>query len=98
MRVKHKDQTLYGFWSYDLCPYMLGGVIEGFTDKGNIIPRGYQGYSFKPIAIIPDDNGKKALDELRVLRAKYDNMAKALKHEYKNAALRNIGLPEIEEK
>jgi hypothetical protein len=90
------NQILYAFWDYDLCPYMLGGIVKGFTSKGNVIVRGYDGMSFKPIAILPDGAGKKALARLKEIRAEYDLNEKALKKTYRLKARLNVGLPGIE--
>ena len=45
-----KDQTLYAFWDYDQCPYMLGGIVEKFVEGGKVRIKGYQGFCFKPIS------------------------------------------------
>lgn len=89
------NQILYAFWDYDLCPYMLGGIIQGFLSSGNVKVKGYDGMSFKPITILPDEAGRKALARLKEIRAEYDLNEKALKKTYKTKALMNVGLAEI---
>lgn len=89
------NQILYAFWEYDLCPYMLGGIIQGFLSSGRVKAKGYDGMTFKPIAILPDEAGKKALARLKEIRAEYDLNEKALKKTYKLKALQNVGLAEI---
>ena len=86
------NQTLYAFWDYDLCPYMLGGVIQGFLSSGNVKVKGYDGMSFKPIAILPDDTGRKALARLRNLQDQYRIEEKEIKSKYKELARVNVGL------
>ncbi len=85
-------QKLYAFWSYDLCPYMLGGEVERFADDGMIVAKGYQGMKFKPLAILPDKAGKEALKFLKKIRADYDKAEKDLKKKYKDAARKLVGL------
>lgn len=86
------NQILYAFWDYDSCPYMLGGIIQGFLPSGNVKVKGYDGMAFKPIAILPDEAGKKALTKLKQLRYKYAEEEKKLKLEYQKLARINIEL------
>jgi len=89
-----KKQTLYAFWDYDLCPYVLGGIVEEFTGSGKVRIKGYDGMAFKPIAIIPDQKGKDALKLLKELREKYAKEEKELKTRYKEIIQGIIGLEE----
>ena len=89
-------QTLYAFWSYDLCPYVLGGVVEKFLEHGYIRAKGYTGMKFKPLAILPDKEGKEALLRLKALREDYDIEEKKLKKKYKNTVRKMLGLEEDE--
>lgn len=94
---KVKEQVLYAFWGYDLCPYVLSGIVESFENDGKIVPEGYgRMIAVKPLAIIPDDAGKKAQEVLASIRKEYAIKEKALKKQYKNAALKTVGL-EVEE-
>lgn len=90
--VKMKKQTLYAFWNYDLCPYVLGGIVTEFTESGKVRVKGYDGMAFKPIAIIPDQKGADALKLVKELRSKYDQEEKELKAKYKNMTRGIIGL------
>ena len=90
-------QKLYAFWDYDLCPYMIGGEVKKFMENGNVIPKNYQGMQFKPIAILPDQAGKNALEFLNKIRHDYAVAEKKLKLKYKNAARKLIGLSKKEE-
>ena len=93
--IKNK-QVLYAFWDYDLCPYILGGIVTEFTGEGHVRAKGYDGMAFRPIAIIPDENGKRALARLQELRNEYAEKEKALKIDYKNRSRICIGLEIIE--
>jgi len=87
-----KKQVLVAFWEYDICPYMLGGIIKSFQDDGRVVVEGYPGMAFKPIAILPETAGIIALANLRVIRDEYAYQEQNLRHEYKNIARVNIGL------
>ena len=87
-------QVLWAFWSYDLCPYVIGGMVEKFLEDGYVRARNYAGMKFKPIAIIPDEAGRKALNALSELRAEYSEAEKALKKTYANKVRKLIGLQE----
>jgi hypothetical protein len=91
---EREPQILYAFWKYDICPYMLGGVVERFRENGYVVPRGYSGMSFKPIAIIPDHNGADTLRLLEELKSEYSTKEKELKQKYAKAALNLVGLEE----
>ncbi len=86
------DKKLYAFWKYDLCPYMLGAEIEKFTELGNIVPKGYQGHSFKPIAILADEEGKQAIEELDKIKNEFRKRDLKLKKELGNEALKLVYL------
>lgn len=87
-------QVLYAFWAYDICPYVLGGVVEEFTRGGNVKIRGYGGRAFRPIVILPGETGRDALRLITELREKYDEKEKELKQHFKAMTLRMIGLEE----
>jgi hypothetical protein len=88
------QQTLYAFWGYDICPYVLGGEITEFTEKGNIRAKGYDGMAFKPIAILPGKTGKDALKLIRELQENYRLEEKKLKAQYTIIANGILGLKE----
>lgn len=89
---KSDKQILYMFWNYDICPFMLSGIVDYFCDSGRVAPKGYQGMSFQPLAIIPDIAGKIAHDSLTNIKNQYKEKSLALKKQYQDAALRNINL------
>ena len=95
MKKSTTKQILYMFWSYDRCPYMLSGIVDYFCDSGRVAPKGYQGMSFKPLAIIPDIAGKLAHDRLADMKRQYEKEAMALKKQYEGTALRNINLSSL---
>ena len=52
------DQRLGAFWEYDLFPHYLFGEILSMTPDGNVVIKGYQGMTFKPVKIMPFDDGE----------------------------------------
>ena len=86
------QQKLYAFWEYDLCPYMLGGVVKEFTLSGKVRVKGYDGMAFKPIAILPEKSGRDALETLKELRYVYADAEIALKKIYSKKARKLVGL------
>ena len=64
------------FWKYDQFPYILGGIIMGWSlnDPGYIETKEYgKGYYFKPVKIVPASIGKRMLAELEQLKANRDD-------------------------
>lgn len=89
----YKDQVLYAFWDYDICPYILGGIITEFTDSGNIRAKGYDGMIFKPIAILPGEAGSRALSKIKILSAKLRTAEDTNRTLFADAARKAINLP-----
>jgi len=61
------DQRLIAFWKYDDDIGYLCGEIERFTDKGYVVIKGYNGYAFEPLKILPYD--EKYKEKLEILRS-----------------------------
>lgn len=53
------SKPLYGFWKYDVPPFILGGEIEKITDNDKIAVKGYTGCLFTPILITTIEDGKR---------------------------------------
>lgn len=89
-----KEQTIYAFWTYDLCPYFLGGEVIEFNDDGSVKVKGYYPhiFGFKPVAIIPGEKGKKVNDELNLMMNEYRREESELKTKYYNKAKELLGL------
>lgn len=73
------------FWKYDQYPYVLSGTVAGVppsnTNAVETVEYG-KGWHFKPIIILPDDEGKVISDKLCELRAQYDQELDALRERY----------------
>lgn len=87
------EQTLYAFWKYDICPFMLAGQIESFDGSGKVTIRGYPGFLFKPVIILPDKAGQDAADKLKILSNEYRKEEAKLKAAYRQLARELVGLP-----
>ena len=74
---------LYGFWKYDLFPYVLGGKVtklkENIIETENYGP----GYRFKVIKLMPLVEGLELKEKLNALENDYDLAQEKLKSEYK---------------
>ena len=88
---KIKKQTLYAFWDYDVCPYMIGGEVKEIRPNGRVVVQGYMGMSFKPLAILPDEAGLDALKKIRKYQQQCSDLIGSIKEGYKKAALKAIG-------
>jgi len=86
-------QELYAFWKYDTYPFCLGGEVSEITEKGNVIPVGYQGHIFKPIKLVPKEQGLKIKQQLDELKDQYQKAQDELSKSFKEKA--NEILPEI---
>ena len=84
------NQSLYVFWKYDLCPYMLGAEVNKFWPNGKVEPRGYPGFAVEPLAIMPEDEGAKVLLNLCILQTEYREEEKKLRTRFEKMALATI--------
>jgi hypothetical protein len=62
---KMMEQKLIAFWKYDTAPYVLSGEVLSFTAKGNVEIKGYDGYIFTPIKILPYEIGIEIADKIK---------------------------------
>ena len=85
------QQKLWAFWYYDIFPYVLGDVVEEIMNNGRVSTKEYTGKVFKPIVILPYEQGKKQWDEVEKLRAEYNQAKRELEKEYKAKVQAVIG-------
>lgn len=65
-----KRAEVWGFWAYDLFPYVLGGrVVERAVHypNGAFFIVGYGNCTMNPTVFVNGDAGKKLADQLKVL-------------------------------
>lgn len=85
----------YAFWKYDLPPYVLGAKVIKEYDDGLVAVQGFEGCRFKPIKVVPLEEGirmKKEIDEASEI---YQNAVKTLHQNLKDTihkVLRDDGL------
>jgi hypothetical protein len=73
---------LYAFWEYDSYPYVLGAEVTHLLENGRVKVVGYDGFSFKPIAILPYLQGVYFKSELKALEEDYEDTV----NEYRDCA------------
>lgn len=71
------DKPIYAVWKYDSYPYLLVGEVEAdlktgqlMSDTGMVHIKGYGTYSFKPIKILSEVQGKSLLQQLKELSSR----------------------------
>ena len=63
---------LFALWKYDLFPYLLGGTVTKLHDNGIIETEEYgMGNCFKPVIILPVNEGRRILNQLDKIRDDY---------------------------
>lgn len=73
----------FAFWGYDLFPYILGGVISHMDGNGDIWAEGYgRGYAFRPIKIMPAEEGQKLRKQLEEMRIDHRTAERDLHEQY----------------
>lgn len=81
------DQKLYAFFKWDNWPIrVLGGEVESFTAKGNVIIKNFSGGAYAPLMIMPYEDGVKLNDQLKALQMEHEEKKRALMAEYKAKA------------
>lgn len=61
------EQRLMAFWKYDLAPYYLGAEITEFKAGARVSVKGYDGYSFLPLRVMPLEGGEQILEKIQSL-------------------------------
>lgn len=81
--MKHK---LYAFWKHDVPPYVLGGEVTEIKSNGRVCVKGFTGYSFLPLQILPLEEGRAKQKEIDLAMGKYNEALEiAKKHLYSHA-------------
>ena len=74
---------LIAFWKYDQFPYCLWGEVVEFMSGGTVKTREYGSYTFKPIAVYPEDEGLAIANRLEQIRQDYIDERKELLKKYR---------------
>jgi len=62
----------YAFWKYDLFPFMLGTEVLRTRENGDIEPKGYNGFWFKPALVLSLKEGRALHRELKLIAAQHN--------------------------
>ena len=77
MKKTNKD---YAFWKYDRFPFVLGGEVTGFRGDGWVETENYGwGCYFKPIKIVPLEDGLAMQEELDKQQSDYERLMESVK-------------------
>ena len=76
------DQDLYAFWKYDGPPYYLGSEVMAVTTNGLVRVRGYGQAVFKPVLIVPIENGKAMKKKIDDLSDEFKEKVNVLREEH----------------
>jgi len=79
------EQRLIAFWENNSGSYpgILSGEVLEFQDSGRVLTKEYAGMMFKPIVILPYDDGLKVQKHLRDLADEYRTESVALRTRFK---------------
>lgn len=82
----------YAFWEYDIPPFLLGGVVEKVDEEGYVtIENRYQGYRFRPVAVVPLKEGLKMQKKLDKAERKYRKRMEKAKNDILDTVHRMVG-------
>lgn len=70
------------FWAYHPFPAVLGAPVQRIHDNGTVEPVGYPGYAFKPVLILPLEEGERRLARLTAAALDCEKKLKAVRAEY----------------
>jgi hypothetical protein len=75
------EQKLFAFWEYHAGTYSTynGAEVLNFTDSGRVKVEGYDGMSFKPVAIFPLAKGKFIAEKINELDREFTAKNEGLK-------------------
>lgn len=79
--MKHK---LYAFWEHDIPPYVLGGEVTEIKSNGRVCVKGFTGYSFLPLQILPLEEGRAKQKEIDLALKNYKNTIKKAEEELRS--------------
>lgn len=80
------DKELYAFWHYDIYPYCLYGKVKDIDKLGFVYIEKYCSW-FKPLFIVPENEGRLLSEKLDILQKAYKEELDSLNDKYNNALL-----------
>lgn len=75
---------LYAFWKHDIPPYVLGGEVTEIKSNGRVCVKGFTGYSFLPLQILPLEEGRAKQKEIDLALKNYKNTIKKAEEELRS--------------
>jgi hypothetical protein len=74
------------FWKYDQYPYVLSGTVSSISTKADpdiveTVEYG-KGMYFRPMIILPDEEGKEIAEKLKMLKEQYNQEMASLRDRY----------------
>lgn len=75
---------LYAFWKHDIPPYVLGGEVTEIKSNGRVCVKGFTGYSFLPLQILPLEEGRAKQKEIDLALKNYKNTIKKAEDELRS--------------
>lgn len=86
-----KPEVTWAFWRYDHFPYTLSGpVTQIHDDNGNVSVEGYDGMTFKPLALIPGKRGEELHQWLKAAATSYQEMTESLENSMRDALAEHL--------
>lgn len=70
---------LYAFWSHDTFPYVLGSEVDKFIEGGLVKVKDFGNSAFRPIKLLPLEEGKVLAEKIKSLKTTYNQKKKELK-------------------
>jgi hypothetical protein len=86
-----KDE-LYAFWAYSSFPYLLGGQIIRMNENGSIEPKGYTGFYFRPVCIVPLETGLKLHEQLKILEKEHKKAIDETNKKFKDRLMNEFSM------
>ena len=84
MSIEDKElPEYYVFWEYDKFPYVLGSGVQKIVDGGYVKVIGYGGAAFKPLIILPYEEGIAVKKELDRISTEYSKEQMEMRKKFK---------------
>lgn len=77
------NQRIMAFWSYDVFPYLLSSEVVKITPDGYVKTIDYGDKCFKPVLLLPLEEGEKVLRDLILLRNEFEASQRELLDSFK---------------
>lgn len=86
-----KEQILIAFWKYDSFPFLLHGEVEEIKTRGLVSIKKYGRQLFRPVLILPENEGKEFIESLEELTNDHAAELQAVKTKFRNKLINKAG-------